>query len=1099
MSALNSAQFEQDVQNTGVSAMDTTPISQAVDPAFLSTIVSQPHPDPTLPSQLIQPSPIYIDKPDPTSAILTSMHVSMPDLTSPTFISSMDALDAVAPSIHTAPAAFVGDFSHPDPFAMVQNSMSLELSPTNHTLSASPPQSQIPSPAMHGSTSSYPVGVTSSLESALDPTGVSTGRSRASTSVSPPANPSLFSQAPISTQQSVSMTFAESAPSARELADLLPSSEQHRVLVPLLKQIAQTAESAGYALWNHDGASASSKVDELKASISKVSEMLDRLTVSRSDQSRKRCATELDEGRNVKALKREPQEDLPLSLPHIDPSLPVPAEQSPTYPTPLSAHPLGSVVRPILPLPHSHSQPPSRAPTPPKASLPSRPSFSPSKSNAGPSFPAFMPSSPTLEFPPKIAPPLGSPSAFGVPTTPGASPWNDPIVSTSRHHHSLSAGAITSPLQTIPITPGGNPAMTGPLDAFSPNIPTVPPPMLSPSTSTISPPIGRMSRSGSITGVSYSNGFSFNYPPKETPTWGAVSQHAQNLPPTPQTRSQSQSNWYFGPSEHTAHSASPSTSDVSSTMAGAAANTTRSSPTDPDENDDDHDSDASDGQYRTSNKKTSGDSHGPGASSSDVPIEYRAEVDRIFFEYLNKICSNRMCSAPRATAVTLSSLLFLVDATDSKGEPIHQTLMAKKMQRLDESPDFRPFKFRIQAFTLAFLEELARQGYPEEKIPMKKIRNYLWRQPHILRFNEDGKKAKSKGNHIWNIEAKKAGDGKWEFRPFHRRLAGTPPSVAYCGLRWSWTPRIWDPQASWQNVPVTYTSPNLPSWLSWKDDVLSGIPPPDAENCIITVDAKFVIDGQEGHLTHTFNVTIAPVSSIDTTSFSRSRRPSLAGEPPKRSTSDSALFQAPQRAKTRAMPAPVESADTRVIRVLQSAAQRVTQEAESQLVSASPPRNDLQDLVKQKHVLDQTVDAYDRALSGQGRNETNILAVAAQNVVVQAAHKVYADRGGGVPPHQSEAAIQSITVGELSEVTQDAIAKAVKRHGTASTEVDIVVTAAGIIKSESDAVSAAVAQVGVQPIPQQIRSLSTGTLPARMNPPLINGYPNNLSPLPEYS
>jgi len=32
--------------------------------------------------------------------------------------------------------------------------------------------------------------------------------------------------------------------------------------------------------------------------------------------------------------------------------------------------------------------------------------------------------------------------------------------------------------------------------------------------------------------------------------------------------------------------------------------------------------------------------------------------------------------------------------------------MAKKMQRLDESPDFRPFKFRIQAFTNAFLEEV---------------------------------------------------------------------------------------------------------------------------------------------------------------------------------------------------------------------------------------------------------------------------------------------------------------------------------------------------------------------------------------------------------
>jgi hypothetical protein len=48
-----------------------------------------------------------------------------------------------------------------------------------------------------------------------------------------------------------------------------------------------------------------------------------------------------------------------------------------------------------------------------------------------------------------------------------------------------------------------------------------------------------------------------------------------------------------------------------------------------------------------------------------------------------------------------------VEATDSKGEAIHQTLMAKKMARLDELPDFRPFKFRIQAFTNGFLEEVS--------------------------------------------------------------------------------------------------------------------------------------------------------------------------------------------------------------------------------------------------------------------------------------------------------------------------------------------------------------------------------------------------------
>lgn len=41
--------------------------------------------------------------------------------------------------------------------------------------------------------------------------------------------------------------------------------------------------------------------------------------------------------------------------------------------------------------------------------------------------------------------------------------------------------------------------------------------------------------------------------------------------------------------------------------------------------------------------------------------------------------------------------------------------------------------------------------------------HYLWNQPYISRFNDDGKKAKSKGNHIWNVEAKKTVEGGWIF------------------------------------------------------------------------------------------------------------------------------------------------------------------------------------------------------------------------------------------------------------------------------------------------------------------------------------------------
>lgn len=95
---------------------------------------------------------------------------------------------------------------------------------------------------------------------------------------------------------------------------------------------------------------------------------------------------------------------------------------------------------------------------------------------------------------------------------------------------------------------------------------------------------------------------------------------------------------------------------------------------------------------------------------------------------------------PRAQRAHLS--IFAVDATDAKGEPIHQTLMPKKMEKLDQSLDFRPFKFRIQAFTSAFMEKLLSLGFQDADIPIKKIRSYLWAQPCISRFNDEGKKLK---------------------------------------------------------------------------------------------------------------------------------------------------------------------------------------------------------------------------------------------------------------------------------------------------------------------------------------------------------------------
>ncbi|CAG8499755.1 13736_t:CDS:10 [Cetraspora pellucida] len=212
-------------------------------------------------------------------------------------------------------------------------------------------------------------------------------------------------------------------------------------------------------------------------------------------------------------------------------------------------------------------------------------------------------------------------------------------------------------------------------------------------------------------------------------------------------------------------------------------------------------------------------------------------LDDIFINFLQTICSD--C------------------------EQIHQTLMAKKMQKLDESPDFRPFKFRIQAFTNAFHEELLRHGYTEEILPLRKVKNYLWTQRYISRFNEDGKKAKSKGNHVWNIEAKKTPSGGWIFREFTRKIAGIPDKVAYVGAKYTYAPRVWDPQVNVKSIKAVFHSPWLPDWLRWENNVLTGTPGIDAESCEITAIANYYHGDTVYKLEKSFFITIAHMDTSD--------------------------------------------------------------------------------------------------------------------------------------------------------------------------------------------------------------------------------------------
>ncbi|KAF9167741.1 hypothetical protein DFQ26_003325 [Actinomortierella ambigua] len=301
-------------------------------------------------------------------------------------------------------------------------------------------------------------------------------------------------------------------------------------------------------------------------------------------------------------------------------------------------------------------------------------------------------------------------------------------------------------------------------------------------------------------------------------------------------------------------------------------------------------------------------------------------LDELFFKFLQRICSD-------------------LDARDSKGDHIHQPLMAKKMQRLEASADFRPFKFRIQAFTNAFHESLIQHGLTEDILPLRKVKVYLWKHRYISRFNEDGKKQKSKGNHVWNIEARRiapppaSGSStsatapapsstssssssslssqvkglnapvassyfsssaltsatanirlknehevgvttittstggtvsltrppspsiQWEFREYTSRIAGQLIKFARVGVRYTYTPRIWDAQMSCPEA--TYSSPSLPPWLKWHNKELVGTPGPEDKSCTIMVHAVYDREGTKCELEMSYFLTILDQDEVE--------------------------------------------------------------------------------------------------------------------------------------------------------------------------------------------------------------------------------------------
>lgn len=194
------------------------------------------------------------------------------------------------------------------------------------------------------------------------------------------------------------------------------------------------------------------------------------------------------------------------------------------------------------------------------------------------------------------------------------------------------------------------------------------------------------------------------------------------------------------------------------------------------------------------------------------------------------------------------------------GDPIHQLLAPKRMARLDRVGVWRPFQYRIQAFQEGF-QDILQRTFPAQSLgtndasggsfSLHKVKQYLWHHRWIARYNEDGRKAKSRGNNIWRIEARRRkpeevlaaantpSEGLWDFRSFCRRIAAAP-SRATVGVEWIWPLHIWDPQLPSGDIRSVYRTLTLPPWLQMRGDLdnpaLAGTPPStDAPNKIEVV------------------------------------------------------------------------------------------------------------------------------------------------------------------------------------------------------------------------------------------------------------------------
>ena len=228
----------------GLAPMDTTPIPQSraveIVPTFVPTI-STTHPDLTLHNPLHSPVsglpflPAQSESEILNNGFANTLHLPMSEIVMPFSNTAME--DVEPPQLHSTTAGFIPDMtSVVDPFILAASEDKVGHSPDAHKLSLSP-QSQVPSPSLHGAASSYFTGVSSSLESALDPAATTAGRSRANTSISPPSH-SPFSMSPSGLQNTTSIDTSPPPSSNSTLEVSVSQQHPQTVIGKMLKELS---------------------------------------------------------------------------------------------------------------------------------------------------------------------------------------------------------------------------------------------------------------------------------------------------------------------------------------------------------------------------------------------------------------------------------------------------------------------------------------------------------------------------------------------------------------------------------------------------------------------------------------------------------------------------------------------------------------------------------------------------------------------------------------------------------------------------------------------------------------------------------------------